>query len=442
MSAQLQLVNASVASFGKTLFPWTIVRVSEVEHSVADFFYEDIKPRISDSAPKCELLSAQVGQEKNSLDNVDFSVPIIAVISSFGRYLKYSVTILQTASSSEAATTSLSSSALSQSADCVLLSTVIQPADQKTMKDKLFNDILQLLISVNVHIRINEIPIMKKLIVLLRNVFWHIDGHHYVFEQRAMAIPAFFSSFTGYNCPEWSKHRKRLTQNMSSDALQEFALELSTILHLGFWERPDWVELKSHFYSLLISLFSYAEYLVQKNKRVKRDHLASTPVRELSEHLHMKYIAPSSFESTSTSSLLPSLKAIEKDLCEWQFYQISCITHLLPSDRLQRHRVVNSIVTHGVSFPCMMLVYAPGSNIGNFHFMWKLPSDVEVVECFQRSQSAVEEAKKKIPKFHSRAMRSALFQKFGRVSSGVKPSVLRFFYKELTGKKCIHDFQL
>ena len=194
MSAQLQLVNASVASFGKTLFPWTIVRVSEVEHSVADFFYEDIKPRISDSAPKCELLLAQVGQEKNSLDNVDFSVPIIAVISSFGRCLKYSVTILQTASSSEAATTSLSSSALSQSADCVLISTVIQPADQKTMKDKLFNDILQLFISVNVHIRINEIPIMKKLIVLLRNVFWHFDGHHHVFEQRATAIPAFFSS--------------------------------------------------------------------------------------------------------------------------------------------------------------------------------------------------------------------------------------------------------
>ena len=52
-----------------------------------------------------------------------------------------------------------------------------------------------------------------------------------------------------------------------------------------------------------------------------------------------------------------------------------------------------------------MLVYAPGSNIVNFHFMWKLPSDVEVVECFQRSQSAVEEAKKKIPKFHSRAIK-------------------------------------
>ena len=105
--------------------------------------------------------------------------------------------------------------------DCVLISTVIQPADQNTMKDKLFNDILQLLVSVKIHIRINEIPIMKKLIVLLRNDFWHIDGHHHVFEQQVMAIPAFFSSFTGYNCPERSKHRKRLTQNMSSDALHD-----------------------------------------------------------------------------------------------------------------------------------------------------------------------------------------------------------------------------
>lgn len=73
----------------------------------------------------------------------------------------------------------------------------------------------------------------------------------------------------------------------------------------------------------------------------------------------------------------------------------------------------------------MMLVYAPGSNIGNFHFMWKLPADVEMGQCFEQRQSAVEEAKKKIRVFHSRAMRSALFQKFERVSSGVKPSVLR-----------------
>ncbi len=91
MSSQFQLVNASVASFGRTLLPWTIVRVAEVEYSVADFYHVIIKPRISEAASECQLLSAQIGQEKNSLDNVDFSVPVVAAISSFGRFLKYSV---------------------------------------------------------------------------------------------------------------------------------------------------------------------------------------------------------------------------------------------------------------------------------------------------------------------------------------------------------------
>lgn len=147
----------------------------------------------------------------------------------------------------------------------------------------------------------------------------------------------------------------------------------------------------------------------------------------------MKFIAASS-SSQSATTYLASLNAIEDELCERPCYEASCITHLLPSDRLQRHRFVNLITSNGFSFPCMMLVYAPGSNIGNFHFMWKLPDDVDIAQCFEQSQFAVEEAKKRIPIFHSRAMRSALFQKFGKVSAGVKPVVLRHFYKELTGE--------
>jgi hypothetical protein len=81
---------------------------------------------------------------------------------------------------------------------------------------------------------------------------------------------------------------------MSSDTIQEFALELSTSLHLGFWERPGWIELKSYFNSLLISLSSYAEYLVQKNKRMKIDHQSLTPVRQESENIHIKFLASAS----------------------------------------------------------------------------------------------------------------------------------------------------
>jgi hypothetical protein len=77
-----------------------------------------------------------------------------------------------------------------------------------------------------------------------------------------------------------------------------------------------------------------------------------------------------------------------------------------------------------------MLVYAPGSNIGNFHFLWKVPSNADVTECFEQSQSSIEQAKEHIPTYHSRATRAVMFKKFGMVSSGV----YCYFFKDLTGK--------
>ena len=92
-----------------------------------------------------------------------------------------------------------------------------------------------------------EVSIVKRLVCVLRDIFWHIDCHHHVFQQRPHPIPSVFSIFTNYNIPKRSKHRKRLTSNISSDALQDFALELSTILNFSFWNRTGWVELKCNF---------------------------------------------------------------------------------------------------------------------------------------------------------------------------------------------------
>ena len=67
---------------------------------------------------------------------------------------------------------------------------------------------------------------------MLHDILWHIDGHH-VFQQRAQPIPSSFHFFINYNNPQLSTHRKRLTSNMSSDALRDFALELSSFFLLG-----------------------------------------------------------------------------------------------------------------------------------------------------------------------------------------------------------------
>ena len=77
-----------------------------------------------------------------------------------------------------------------------------------------------------------------------------------------------------------------------------------------------------------------------------------------------------------------------------------------------------------------MLTYSHGNNVGSIHFLWKVTDSSD--EEFSRCQGVIERAKGDIPVYHTRAMKQALFAKFGRVTSSVKPVVLRALCKELT----------
>ena len=71
------------------------------------------------------------------------------------------------------------------------------------------------------------------------------------------------------------------------------------------------------------------------------------------------------------------------------------------------------------------------------HFIWKF-DDSELLETvFQKSLPVVELIKPLLPQYHTRAMQKSLLSKYGCVSSGVKPAVLRAFYKDLTGDSCV-----
>lgn len=59
--------------------------------------------------------------------------------------------------------------------------------------------------------------------------------------------------------------------------------------------------------------------------------------------------------------------------------------------------------------------------------------DKELTVCFEHSQTPIEEVKKTIPQIHTRAMQKSMLQKFGLISSGVKASTLRYFYRQLSG---------
>ena len=162
---------------------------------------------------------------------------------------------------------------------------------ERNKKDKLYNDILQfLIISRNMSLKTSEINSFgERLIKALRDILWHIDGHHEVFSQRSTSIPNVFQAFKDYNCPEKTKHRKREQRNMSSDYLRNCVSELLTLLQASPWERENWCGFKLHVSSLTSSISGYVEYLSQKNKVTKYNHTLPVPVRELSSNIRLSY---------------------------------------------------------------------------------------------------------------------------------------------------------
>ena len=82
----------------------------------------------------------------------------------------------------------------------------------------------------------------------------------------------------------------------------------------------------------------------------------------------------------------------------------------------------------------MLLIYSPGGSIENLQFMWQVPQDAtDQTVYFESSQATIERIKALLPTFHTRAMKRAMFEKFGCISNNVKPLALRYFYKEITG---------
>lgn len=392
----------------RTVLPWTILQLKEESHTFDDFFLEIVKPRLE--TPHCKLLSTYIGSQKSSLDPVDTDLIVLPVVSSFGRFLKYHV---------ECCEDSLR----------VELEVPGPSVNVRNKKDLLYNDLISLFLSLNSVFAEEEIKVEgKMLLTTLRDILRYIDGYHSIFAERAIAVPKLFQQFIKYNVPEVSKHRKRRTGNISSDQLNGFVQDLCTILHHDYWDRPNWKEIKPSITELCESLAAYVEYLSMKNKRAKANHRSPTPVRDLGENMKLKFLP------LSDGVVEPILKPIDDLLVEKPVYTHFSLADLVPADPVKRHRFILTLESTGLSFSSILLIYLPGGNVCNLHFLWKVPEHGEIGDYIEQSQPVIEAIKQDIPVYHTRAMKASVFKKFGRVSPQVKPSVLRYFYRELTGK--------
>uniref|UniRef100_A0A1X7UNI3 Uncharacterized protein n=1 Tax=Amphimedon queenslandica TaxID=400682 RepID=A0A1X7UNI3_AMPQE len=198
-SMLLSLVNTSVVSAtNETLVRWSILEVPEEVQTIEQFFRRGVLARIAeDDSCHCDLLSAYIGRDRETLDHVDLNLPIVPVVVSFGPFLKFVVRMKESLSAGLAIT----EPAAGQSPGAPAPSTVfVKATNPRNKKDHLFNNIAAFLESSSAGVFESELSLGNKLVVLLRDIFWHIDGHHHIFGVCSKDTFC-FSSICQLQCP-------------------------------------------------------------------------------------------------------------------------------------------------------------------------------------------------------------------------------------------------
>lgn len=113
-------------------------------------------------------------------------------------------------------------------------------------------------------------------------------------------------------------------------------------------------------------------------------------------------------------------------------YQPILVNEHSPADARGRYKFLQEL-KHGLSVPIVHLTYKSGNNLGDLHYIWYGDSAESSVAILEQSLHVVETLKENFPTFSTRAMRKAMYVKFGRISNKTKPCVLRCYYRELTG---------
>ena len=163
-------------------------------------------------------------------------------------------------------------------------------------------------------------------------------------------------------------------------------------------------------------------------------HARATPVRKLSNSISVKHIP------ACESVVLSGLHSLSQALQQKDDYEHMFRNNYAPDQPRKKYEYIQTLANNGVCSSIVLFTHSSGNNSGNLNFVWKASSNVE--ESFDRSVQVIEEIKPLLPVFPTRAMRKMMFETFGRISPSVKPAVLRYFYRDLTGDcSASHDLQ-
>ena len=353
----------------------------------------------------------------------DNNLLVSDVTAVFGRYIKYYVKCYSTPTVKPR----VNAFEIMLSAQAAMSSVQLPPPlTIRNKRDALYNDLLSLIESMELQWKADEVHdgTATKVIQALRDVLWYIDGSHVTLAERSCEVPELFQKFDGYNKPEIHKHRKRQVASLSRDVLLAHSQSLFGILQFPFWNRPKWLDVKSSVENLARSLASYADLLLAKRMKMQVVHSSQEVVRNISQNLTVRFTGVCAMPPTFLAPVSEAILAAGPDVP----LEVGA---LLPSDRRRRYEWMQEI-KRGLQVPLVHVTYAPGSSVGNLHWIWHSKA-TDIDSALQSSQPLIEQLKKDIPQYHTRAMKRVMYEKFGLVTPSTKKSVLRHLYKDLVG---------
>ena len=226
-------VNVS-ASLGRSVVPWTIIEVNEQRYTFESLFTSIQAGRfdsvvVSDDLKSAKLSRSLVGSKKDELMVTSNRQSVLDVCREFGKFVRFSVELCDAQPPEPTAMVVPNAFAMMTAAQRRLQVCLPFPDQVKDGRDRLYNDLLRLMTEMGISWNapmVYGVPFFKK----LRDCLWYIDGHHDTISEKAPKLPKIFACFTGYNCPEAYKHRKRSRGNLSMVQLRTHSLALQECL--------------------------------------------------------------------------------------------------------------------------------------------------------------------------------------------------------------------
>ena len=261
----------------------------------------------------------------------------------------------------------------------------------------------------------------------LTQLLYYVDGHYNKIEtviSISTRVPAVFKGrFSGFNCPEKYRHKKRSLNNLSHQKLEKCTIQMREVMQgQQYLNEMPWAEVKTQILNLVEVMEAYCLRL--RNQRVRTKLASNTPRSELEVKTNVKVV------KAKRGTVHNSLSDLDREISEAeQFVPVSVREFLPTCDRRRVHDLVEELRDNGLSQKCVHYVHHVGGNKPSLHFIWAVGDQMEG-EMINRCTQVIHKIESEAPVYERRITKKKFMHAYGFVGDSV---ALRAIFRELTG---------